>query len=313
MTTVAERSEQDRETTIERSKPTLCFVYSPTSGPSRRMEGFLAQVLQRRHNHQTFVLRRVNSAERPDLVERLGVTALPALLVIQDRRVQARLDGLHGCTEIEQLLEPWLNAAAAERRVAAPLSRQRRGGSPLSLPTGDPDASFSSAALTLPSGLPFERWRAIGREIVATGDSSTWWLADWARYGEGAYGARYREAVAITGLGCQTLRNYAWVAGRFEASRRRDALSFAHHAEVAALSAAEQDAWLDRAETAGWSRNELRVQMRRDAPDTAEDVREHVRLDVSSDRFERWRSAAKADGLELPAWLIGIADLASSA
>ena len=154
--------------------------------------------------------------------------------------------------------------------------------------------------------------RAIGRSVVGSADASTWWLADWARYGEGAYGSRYRDAIAITGLGGQTLRNYAWVAGRFEASRRRDTLSFAHHAEVAALPPVEQDAWLDHAEQGGWSRNELRVRIRREAPDTADRVLEHVRLDVGSDRAERWRSAAEADGLELPAWLIGIADVAAT-
>ena len=310
MTTVAEPTKNDRLAAAERtSKPTLCFVYSPTSGPSRRMEGFLAQVLQRRGNHQTFALRRVNSAERPDLVDRLAATTLPTLLVIEDRRVRARLEGLHGCADIEQLLEPWLNRDPKRKTqpLAAPVQAPRA-----SLADADPDASFTRVALGLPPELHFDRWRAIGHRVVGSADASTWWLADWARYGEGAYGARYRDAIAITGLGGQTLRNYAWVAGRFEASRRRDTLSFAHHAEVAALPPAEQDAWLDRAEQCGWSRNELRVRLRREAPDTADRVVEHVRLDVSSDRADRWRSAAEADGLELPAWLIGIADGAAT-
>jgi hypothetical protein len=308
MTTVAEPTKNHRLATAERtSKPTLCFVYSPTSGPSRRMEGFLAQVLQRGGNHQTFALRRVNSVERPDLVDRLGVTTLPTLLVIEDRRVRARLEGLHGCADIEQLLEPWLNTNAERKAQAL--------ASPVQAPqpslTADPDASFSRVALGLPPELHFERWRAIGCSVVGSADASTWWLADWARYGEGAYGARYRDAIAITGLGGQTLRNYAWVAGRFEASRRRDTLSFAHHAEVAALQPGEQDAWLDRAEEGSWSRNELRARIRREGPNTADCVLEHVRLGVSSDRAERWRSAAEADGLDLPAWLMGVADAAA--
>jgi len=309
MTTVAEPTKNGRLATAARtSKPTLCFVYSPTSGPSRRMEGFLAQVLQRRHNHQTFALRRVNSVERPDLVERLGVSTLPTLLVIQERRVRARLEGLHGCADIEHLLEPWLNGGL-ERKAQLRVSPMQAPQAALA--GADPDVSLSRLALGLPLELQFERWCAIGCSVVGSADASTWWLADWARYGEGAYGARYRDAIAITGLGGQTLRNYAWVAGRFEASRRRDTLSFAHHAEVAALQPAEQDAWLDRAEEGSWSRNELRTRIRREGTDTTDCVLEHVCVSVSSDRAERWRSAAEATGLDLAAWLIGIADFAA--
>jgi len=45
----------------------------------------------------------------------------------------------------------------------------------------------------------------------------------------------------------------AYVAGRFEVPRRREALSFSHHAELAGLPAEEQDLWLDRAEASALS------------------------------------------------------------
>jgi hypothetical protein len=45
----------------------------------------------------------------------------------------------------------------------------------------------------------------------------------------------------------QNRLNYAWVARRFAMSRRRDTLSFGHHAEVAALPEPEQDFWLREA------------------------------------------------------------------
>jgi thioredoxin-like negative regulator of GroEL len=90
------------------SRPMLCFVYSPTSGPSRRAEGFLAQVLQRRQNHRAFVLHRIDCVERPELAGKLGTTTVPALVVVERRRVRARLEGLSGCREIEEFLEPWL-------------------------------------------------------------------------------------------------------------------------------------------------------------------------------------------------------------
>jgi hypothetical protein len=72
------------------------------------VEGFLAQVLQRRRNHATFKLYRVDAEERPDLVERFGVSATPTLAIIDKRRIRARLEEPTGCREIERFLAPWL-------------------------------------------------------------------------------------------------------------------------------------------------------------------------------------------------------------
>jgi hypothetical protein len=76
------------------------------------------------------------------------------------------------------------------------------------------------------------------------------------------YGPRYKEAIAATGLDYQTLRNSAVVARRFAPSRRRDNLSFQHHAEVCALSDDDQDLWLDVAAMRGWSKRDLRRHIR---------------------------------------------------
>jgi thioredoxin-like negative regulator of GroEL len=92
-----------------RTKPRLVFFHSSVSGNCRRVEGFLAQVLQRRRNHGTFKLYRVAKEERPDLLDRFGVTALPTLVVVEEKRVQARLERPRGCREIESFLAPWLN------------------------------------------------------------------------------------------------------------------------------------------------------------------------------------------------------------
>ena len=91
------------------TKPVLLFFYSRTSGASRRAEGFLAQVLQRRRNHETFALRHVDCAARPDLVAGLGIERPPALVVVQDRCVRVKLEQPRGCVEIQTLLAPWLN------------------------------------------------------------------------------------------------------------------------------------------------------------------------------------------------------------
>jgi hypothetical protein len=89
-------------------QPGLVFFYSPVSGSCRRVEGFLAQVLQRRRNHGTFRLYRVDEQERPDLVERFGVETMPTLVVVEDKVVRARLERPRGCREIESFLAPWL-------------------------------------------------------------------------------------------------------------------------------------------------------------------------------------------------------------
>src|ERR1051325_8622344 len=81
-------------------RPTLVFFYSARAGSSRRADGFLAQVLQRRGNHRTCRLLRVDADERTDLVERFRVTEVPALLVVTDRRVRARLGKPRGCAQI---------------------------------------------------------------------------------------------------------------------------------------------------------------------------------------------------------------------
>jgi thioredoxin-like negative regulator of GroEL len=90
-------------------KPRLVFFHSSFSGHCRRVEGFLAQVLQRRRNHGTFKLYRVASEERPDLVERFAVEEMPTLVVVEGRKVRARLERPRGCRDIEAFLAPWLN------------------------------------------------------------------------------------------------------------------------------------------------------------------------------------------------------------
>ena len=90
-------------------RPRLVFFTSEVSGSCRKVEGYLAQVLQRRRNHGTFKLHRVDAAARPDLASRFQVDDVPTLVVVEGRHVRARLTHPHGCLEIEALLAPWLH------------------------------------------------------------------------------------------------------------------------------------------------------------------------------------------------------------
>jgi thioredoxin-like negative regulator of GroEL len=93
---------------VNATRPRLIFFTSSLSGQCRRVEGFLAQVLQRRRNHSTFRILLVDQSEHPDLVERFGVEGFPTIVVVEDGTVRARLDKPRGCREIERLLGPWL-------------------------------------------------------------------------------------------------------------------------------------------------------------------------------------------------------------
>ncbi|MGW7276284.1 LmbU family transcriptional regulator [Streptomyces sp. NPDC054864] len=192
-------------------------------------------------------------------------------------------------------------------------------------------AQVQKSGMILPQNLPERSWERIGTNLRELVNSSAWWLADWLIYGEATYGwRRYKEAIERTGLDYQTLRNYAWVARRFEHHRRRDNLSFAHHAEVTRLSPPEQDYWLRKAEQQKWSRNELRRAVRaslaaqsdavepaqggdeqQEVPRLAESAAAEKRrqkvttltIELSAGQLEHYSQAAAAHGLPVDKWV----------
>jgi thioredoxin-like negative regulator of GroEL len=97
------------EPAVQVARPSLLFFFDPRSGRSRRAEGFLAQVLQRRRNHETFQLYRVDATTRDDLTRKFLVEHLPALVVVENKCVTARLEQPRGCKELTEFLEPWLS------------------------------------------------------------------------------------------------------------------------------------------------------------------------------------------------------------
>jgi hypothetical protein len=168
--------------------------------------------------------------------------------------------------------------------------------------------------------MAFDRWVEIGSYLSSIVSSSAWCLGDWLVYGEAAFSGRYRDAIELTSLDYQTLRNHAWVARRFPLDFRRDALSFTHHAEVAALSEPERDFWLRKAEEYGWSAKRLRrevkaSQLERSADNadgdgeaggsrTGDALANTVLLTVpiSADRLESCHEAASRLGLNVETW-----------
>ncbi|MFG1780768.1 LmbU family transcriptional regulator [Micromonospora sp. NPDC049051] len=200
-------------------------------------------------------------------------------------------------------------AAAASQ----PAETRRRPESGNSLPNYlDLAASVEPTRLDLPETLPLPTWCEIGNQILRLADSSSWWIGDWLVFGQERYRDRYKRAMAETLLDYQTLRNYAWVARRFEPSRRRARLTFQHHMEVAALPVDEQEHWLDFALRMNWSRNELRKQVRASVADSNEpDVAKvRLQLQISPERMERWEAEAARHNCSLSDWMARVLDRA---
>jgi hypothetical protein len=106
------------------------------------------------------------------------------------------------------------------------------------------------------------QWQAVGRSLGRLGRYNQWWVGDWLLYASGKWGEMYTEAAKVTGYDYGSLRNMAYVAQRFELSRRRDNLSWTHHADLASLELAEQDYWLDRAAELRMTSQDLRTERR---------------------------------------------------
>ncbi|MFD0280046.1 LmbU family transcriptional regulator [Kitasatospora sp. NPDC127111] len=182
-------------------------------------------------------------------------------------------------------------------------------------PIGQEPILTTRVGLRIPGSLTYDRWEKAGSQIFQIADSSAWCLGDWLVYGQERYADRYQTGVQAAGLDYQTLRNYAWVARNFELWRRREALSFGHHAEVASLPPAEADTWLDRAEQHGWSRNQLRTRLRESRAGSREarpGCASLPRISANRDRVERWREAASKVDRDFEEWVRNALDRAAA-
>ncbi len=170
-------------------------------------------------------------------------------------------------------------------------------------------ATTTRTQLRLPNRLPQQEWTRIGQQISLITDASSWWRGDWLVYGQDKFPGRYRQAMADTALDYQTLRNYAWVARRFAPSRRRDSLSFQHHAAVTALPGPEQDLWLDRAAQFRWSLRQLRTELKRADPRLPAST--IVTIHIPENTRQRWEAAAQRHHQELLPWAVAVIERAA--
>ena len=152
-------------------------------------------------------------------------------------------------------------------------------------------------------------WLNHGRALTADLAATHWALADWARDGGDQGLGVLVDAAEEIGVAPRTLWNWASVARRIPAARRRPGLSFSHHAEVAALPAAMADRLLAAAAAAGWSVTRLRDEARTAALE-AENDRLRARVTALEEQLERradaaaWRRDARRTERTLRAQLI---------
>lgn len=184
-------------------------------------------------------------------------------------------------------------------------------------PQSDPSAAPGQAMrrrnnLRIPRGLSLADWCSLGQQIQAISSSSSWWLGDWLLYGQSEFPNRYKRAITETSLDYQTLRNYAWVARRFEPHERYGDLSFQHHAEVAGLAPEERGPWLARAQENRWSRNELRRQMRARKGIAGSARATQLKMKPDDCQRERWQAAALRTGEDLLTWITAVLDDAAT-
>lgn len=193
--------------------------------------------------------------------------------------------------------------------MGSPDVRGRRAGTQRAGRNGD-QVLMTRVGLRIPTALSFDEWERAGRRLAELVDSSAWSLGDWLVFGKEHYSDRYQHAVRAVGLSYQTLRNYAWVAGRFDLQRRRPALTFQHHAEVASLPPDVQEYLLGQAEENSWTTRQLRSAIR-GGKDANGEAAADSRITVPQDRLGTWRQAADVVGQDFDQWLVTNLDRAA--
>ena len=92
-------------------RPLLVFFGATHSGPARRMESLVAHLA--RKERARLRVQEVDIDEQPELAKRFGVTTVPTLVLVKDKRVVGRLEGRVSAPQIEQMLEPHLDGELA--------------------------------------------------------------------------------------------------------------------------------------------------------------------------------------------------------
>lgn len=165
--------------------------------------------------------------------------------------------------------------------------------------------AYQPTRLVLGRRLTLEQALEIAQGLGAMAHGHQWWIGDLLVAVEKRFGEEGSQVEAALGIASQTALNYRWVASRIEASRRRENLTWSHHAEVARLEPGQQDAALEHAETESLGVRELRDYIAltfgtgpRDASSPPAPATDHLtdaeldgiarRLEALEESYQRW-------------------------
>ena len=115
---------------------------------------------------------------------------------------------------------------------------------------------FERSALILKRTMTWEECKIIANMLYGMHTAIAWYLGDLMNYTESQFGEEYAQL--FSDWAPHTLANWRWVSKQVPLSRRRDGLSWSHHAEVAGLPPDAQERWLTMAEAEKWTRSDLR-------------------------------------------------------
>ena len=116
--------------------------------------------------------------------------------------------------------------------------------------------------LSFLSGLTFDTWAGAVQELARLTRCSAWWLGDALVVGEAKFGEDASQIESELGHDYQYLADLKWVAKRIPPEDRSPSLSWSHHRELAKFEPAQREQWLTKAESEGWTRTQLRHELR---------------------------------------------------
>lgn len=97
------------------------------------------------------------------------------------------------------------------------------------------NATLTATGIVFDGKLSFDDWQGVGEFLERAESGVQWWIGDWLNYGEGQqeWGDKYEQAIGMFNRDYSTVSTYKSVAAKVEFCRRKQNLSWSHHATVA--------------------------------------------------------------------------------
>ncbi len=93
----------------------LVFFHSSTCGHSRRMDSIVDHFLRTHRDH--LKVAKVDLNDRKDLADRFAVTSAPTLVLLEDLKEVARLEGRATLPDIKESFEPHMGLERGELSI----------------------------------------------------------------------------------------------------------------------------------------------------------------------------------------------------